>query len=100
MPELLTNPVRVFPVTVVLLMAVAPCVPVTSPIREPVKEVAEPAVVAEVALVAVAALPPILRLATGVVEATTNGAVPVVAVEVICPLTVRPVRVPTEVMFD
>ena len=32
--------------------------------------------------VAVAALPPMLRLATGVVEATTNGAVPVANVEV------------------
>jgi len=42
--------------------------------------VADPAVVAEVA---VAALPPILKLVTGVVEATTNGAVPVARVEVI-----------------
>lgn len=36
-----------------------------------------------VAVVAVAALPPMERLATGVVEATTNGAVPVETVEVI-----------------
>ena len=39
------------------------------------------------ALVAVAALPPIERLATAVVEDTTNGAVPVVIVDVICPET-------------
>ena len=58
-----------------------------------------PAVVAEVALVAVAALPPILRLATGVVEVTEKGAVPVAREEVICPETVRPVRVPKDVMF-
>ena len=59
-----------------------------------------PAVVAEVALVAevaVAAFPPMERFATGVVEVITNGAVPVVAVEVICPETVSPVSVPTEV---
>jgi hypothetical protein len=36
-------------------------------------------------LVAVAALPPILRLATAVVEATTKGAVPVARVDVIWP---------------
>ena len=35
------------------------------------------------ARVAVAALPPILKLATGVVDVTTNGAVPVAMVEVI-----------------
>ena len=39
------------------------------------------AVVAVVAKVAVAALPPILRFATGVVEATVNGAVPVATVD-------------------
>ena len=38
--------------------------------------------VAVVALVAVAALPPIFKFATGVVEATTNGAVPVAIAEV------------------
>ena len=67
-----------------------------------VSPVTDPAVVAEVAVpavVAVAALPPIERLATGVVEAMTNGAVPVVAVEVICPETVSPVNVPSEVML-
>lgn len=41
--------------------------------------------VVRVALVTVAAFPPIERLATGVVEATTNGAVPVARVEVSCP---------------
>ena len=59
-----------------------------------------PAVVAEVALVAVAAFPPILRLATGVVEATTNGAVPVARVEVICPeapMVEMPDRAPEEI---
>lgn len=40
------------------------------------------AVVAEVALVAVAALPPMLKLATGVVEVTVSGAVPVAMVAV------------------
>ena len=39
--------------------------------------------VALVAEVAVAAFPPILKPATGVVEATTNGAVPVAMVDVI-----------------
>ena len=58
--------------------------------------VAVPAVVAEVA---VAALPPIERFATGVVEATTNGAVPVVAVELIWPEMVSPVKVPRLVML-
>jgi hypothetical protein len=38
--------------------------------------------VAVVAKVAVAAFPPILRFATGVVEATVNGAVPVATVEI------------------
>ena len=33
-------------------------------------------------VVTVAALPPILKLATGVVDVTTNGAVPVAIVEV------------------
>jgi hypothetical protein len=41
------------------------------------------ALVALVAVVAVAAFPPILKFATGVVDATTNGAVPVAKVEVI-----------------
>ncbi len=41
------------------------------------------AVVAVVAKVAVAAFPPILRFATGVVEATVNGAVPVATFEMI-----------------
>jgi len=36
------------------------------------------------AVVAVAAFPPILKLATGVVEVTTKGAVPVATVEVNC----------------
>lgn len=44
------------------------------------------AVVAMVAVVAVAAFPPMLRLATGVVEVTVNGAVPVATVEVTTPL--------------
>ena len=35
-------------------------------------------------VVTVAALPPILKLATGVVEVTTNGAVPIATVEVNC----------------
>jgi hypothetical protein len=39
-------------------------------------------VVTLAAKVAVAALPPILKFATGVEEATTNGAVPVTIVEV------------------
>jgi hypothetical protein len=39
------------------------------------------------------------RLATGVVEAMTRGAVPVATVEVICPEVVRPVKVPTDVIF-
>jgi len=42
------------------------------------------AVVAEVAVVAVEAFPPMLKFATGVVEVTTNGAVPVATVEVNC----------------
>jgi len=46
-----------------------------------------PAVVADVA---VAAFPPILKLATGVVEATVNGAVPVATVDT----SVEPVKVP------
>jgi len=41
------------------------------------------AVVAVVAKVAVAAFPPILRFATGVVEATVNGAVPVATFDTI-----------------
>jgi hypothetical protein len=36
------------------------------------------------------------RLATTVVEATTNGAVPVVSVEVIWPLALRVVKAPEE----
>lgn len=54
-----------------------------------------------VAVVAVAALPPILKLATGVVEATENGAVPVANVEVSCPdilIVVAPVMAPVESM--
>src|ERR1017187_6613729 len=46
-----------------------------------------------VAVVAVAALPPILKLATGVVEVTTRGAVPVAMVEVNCPVTLKLVPV-------
>jgi hypothetical protein len=53
--------------------------------------------VALVTEVAVPALPPIERLATGVVEVMTSGAVPVAKVEVICPEVVKPVKVPTEV---
>jgi len=49
--------------------------------------VTDPAVVADVA---VAAFPPILRFATGVVEATVKGAVPVATVET----TVSPVKLP------
>jgi hypothetical protein len=49
--------------------------------------------VAVVAEVAVAALPPILKFATAVVEVTTNGAVPVAMVEVICPLVLMEVGV-------
>ena len=44
------------------------------------------ALVAEPAEVAVAALPPILKLVTGVVDETVKGAVPVVTVEVNTPL--------------
>jgi len=52
--------------------------------------------VAVMAVVAVTALPPMLKLATGVVEVTTKGAVPVATVEVNCPLTLKlvPVAVP------
>jgi hypothetical protein len=46
--------------------------------------VADVAVVAVVANVEVAALPPILKFVTGVVEETTNGAVPGETVETIC----------------
>jgi len=52
-----------------------------------------PAVVALVARVAVAAFPPILKLATGVVEATVNGAVPVATVDT----SVKPVKAPVAV---
>ena len=52
---------------------VAPCVPETSPARVPEKLVA---------VVAVLAFPPIFKLATGVVDVTMNGAVPVAIVEV------------------
>ena len=45
------------------------------------------------AVVAVAAFPPILKLATGVVEVTTNGAVPVGTVEVNWPETLKLVPV-------
>ena len=47
------------------------------------------------AVVAVAALPPIFKLATGVVEVTTNGAVPVATVEVNWPDTLKLVPVAT-----
>ena len=50
-----------------------------------------------VAVVEVAAFPPILKFATGVVEVTTKGAVPVAKVDVICPEVVKLERVPTEV---
>ena len=46
-------------------------------------------------VVTVAALPPILKLATGVVEVTTNGAVPIAIVEVNC----VPVMPPAAVIF-
>ena len=39
------------------------------------------------AVVAVAAFPPILKFATGVVETTVKGAVPVATVELSCPVT-------------
>jgi hypothetical protein len=44
-------------------------------------------------VVTVAAFPPILKLATGVVDVTTNGAVPVATVEVNCPVTLKLVPV-------
>ena len=97
------------PVEVMLLEPIANVPPIVRPVSVPsdvifvcAALVTVPAVVAdpaEVAEVAVAAFPPIERLATGVVEATTNGAVPVEAVEVICPETVRPVSVPSDVIF-
>lgn len=49
------------------------------------------------AKVAVAALPPILKLATGVVDVTTNGAVPVAIVDVNCvPENPVAVKIPVE----
>ena len=48
------------------------------------------AVVVYTPLVTVAALPPILRLATGVVDVTTNGAVPVATVDVKVVLDIFP----------
>ena len=60
------------------------------------------AVVAVVAKVAVAAFPPMLRFATGVVEATVNGAVPVATFDTITgavklPVVVRLVPVATPI---
>ena len=46
-----------------------------------------------VTVLAVAALPPILRLSTGVVDVTTNGAVPIATVDVNCPVTLKLVPV-------
>ena len=43
--------------------------------------------------VTVAAFPPIFKFATGVVDVTTRGAVPIAAVEVNCPVTLRLVPV-------
>jgi len=53
------------------------------------------------AVVTVPAVPAVatFRLATCVVDVTTNGAVPDAKVEVSCPLVVKEVNVPTEVMF-
>ena len=44
-------------------------------------------------VVTVAAFPPIFKLATGVVDVTTNGAVPVATVDVSCPVTLKLVPV-------
>ena len=43
-PAPLTYPVKTLPITVAFPTTVAPCVPVTSPARLPVKEAAEPVV--------------------------------------------------------
>jgi hypothetical protein len=50
------------------------------------------------ASVAVAAFPPMLKLATGVVELTTKGAAPVAMVEVNCPETLKLVPVATPIL--
>jgi len=47
-------------------------------------------------LVAVAAVPPMLRFATAVVLVTANGAVPVARVEVNCPVADRVVNAPVD----
>ena len=67
LPEEVTSPVRLALVTTVVALPVL----VTMPIRFAL-------------VVTVAALPPIFKFMTGVVEVTTNGAVPVAIVEVNC----------------
>jgi len=83
------------PVALTVVAATLPpdkLVAVVAVVADPavVAVVADPAVVA---VVAVAALPPMLKLATGVVDDITNGAVPVVTVEVIWLGVVKPVAV-------
>jgi len=71
LPTLVIGPVKLAFVTTVVALPTLVTIPVKLAL-----------VVTVEANVAVAALPPILRLSTGVVDVTTNGAVPVATVEV------------------
>ena len=76
LPEEVTSPVKLALVTTVVALPVL----VTIPVRLAL-------------VVTVAALPPILKFVTGVVDVTTNGAVPVATVEVNEPVRLRLVPV-------
>ena len=80
MPDPLKYPVNTLPITVAFGTVATLPTDVTSPVKLAL-------VVTDPAVVAVAAFPPILKLATGVVEVTTNGAVPMATVEVSGPET-------------
>ena len=88
MPPIAPGAAQVFPSNVLALM-----VPVLVKFSDPPAPTTMAAVVfvapvipLKATFVADPALPPMLRLATGVVDATTKGAVPVATVLVICPL--------------
>ena len=90
------------PVEVMPLACIASVPPMVSPVSVPKLVIfGWAAVVTVPAVVAVPAFPPIFRFATGVVEATTKGAVPVASVEVNWPLMPRvemPERAPEEML--